>query len=337
MSQLFQPLTIRNLTLPNRIVMSPMCMYASEAQDGKVNDWHRVHYTSRAVGQVGLIILEATAVQPNGRISAQDLGIWEDEQIEGLRELVNMVHAQGAKIGIQLAHAGRKATVPSSIAPSPIAFSDHYETPQEMTQEDIRKTIKAFAEGARRAEEAGFDVIELHAAHGYLINAFMSPLSNKRLDGYGGSVDGRYRFLEETIDAVRSVWDKPLFVRISANEYAEKGNSLEVFIDYARRMKAQSVDLIDVSTGGVVSSAPAEVFPGYQVSYAQAIRQSAGIATGAVGMITEPTHAEDIVHNLRADLVFLGRELLRDPYWPRRAAKTLGVELNTPASYARGW
>ncbi|WP_028547251.1 NADPH dehydrogenase NamA [Paenibacillus taiwanensis] len=336
MPSLLDPLTIREVTFPNRIVMSPMCMYACKEEDGKVNDWHLVHYTSRAVGQVGLIIVEASAVQANGRISAQDLGIWSDEHIEGLRRLVEMVHAQGARIGIQLAHAGRKATVSGAIAPSAVPFSEAYAVPDEMTQEDIRKTIKAFADAARRAELAGFDVVEIHAAHGYLINEFLSPLTNKRLDGYGENIIGRYRFLEEIIDAVRHVWTKPLFVRISAHEYHKDGNTLETFIDYARRMKSQGVDLIDCSSGAVV---PADInlFPGYQVPYAEAIRQSAGIATGAVGLITEPAHAEDIVRNHRADLVLLGRELLRDPYWPLRASKELHADIPVPKSYVRSW
>lgn len=336
MPSLFEPITIRNLTLSNRIVMSPMCMYECAAEDGKVTDWHLVHYTTRAVGSVGLIMVEATAVQENGRISAKDLGIWSDEHIDGLRRLVDMVHAQGARIGIQLGHAGRKATVEGSVAPSAIAFSEDYVVPSEMSLLDIRKTIKAFADAARRAQEAGFDVIELHGAHGYLINEFLSPLTNERIDNYGGSLDNRYRFLEDIIDAVRAEWNNPLFVRISANEYANGGNSWETFIDYARRMKEQGVDLVDCSSGAVVPAA-IEVYPGYQVQYASTIRQAAGIMTGAVGLITEPTHAEDIVRSYRADLIFLGRELLRDPYWPRRAAKILKVELPPPTPYLRGW
>ena len=336
MPRLFEPLTLRGMTIPNRIVMSPMCMYACTEEDGKVNDWHLVHYTSRAVGQVGLIIVEATAVTPEGRISAQDLGIWSDEHVEGLRRLTDMVHAHGSKIGIQLAHAGRKATVPGLIAPSAIPFSEDYALPEEMTQEDIRRTIKAFADAARRAEEAGFDIIEIHGAHGYLINQFLSPLTNQRMDGYGGNAEGRYRFLSEIIDTIRVSWNKPLFVRISANEYADGGNALEAYIDYARRMKDQGVDLIDCSSGAVVPH-PIDVFPGYQIPYAHAIRQSAGIATGAVGLITEPAQAEEIVHNDRADLVFLGRELLRNPYWPRHAAQVLRAKLAAPKSYQRSW
>lgn len=336
MPSLFDTLTIRDVTLPNRLVMSPMCMYACNDEDGKVNDWHLIHYSTRAVGQVGLIMIEATAVQEHGRISARDLGIWSDEHIAGLRRLADMVHAQGMRIGIQLAHAGRKATVPGAVAPSAIRFSDEYATPQEMTHDDIRRTIKAFAEGARRAREADFDVIEIHGAHGYLINEFLSPLTNKRIDGYGGSIDNRYRFLEDIIDAVRTEWSKPLFVRISANEYAENGNSFETFIDYSRRMKEQGVDLVDCSSGAVVP-ATIDVYPGYQVPLASNIRQATGIMTGAVGLITEPAQAEDIIRNHRADLVFLGRELLRNPYWMRQAARSLKGEISVPAPYERSW
>ncbi|MBD8499942.1 NADPH dehydrogenase NamA [Paenibacillus arenosi] len=336
MPHLFEPLTIRNVTLPNRIVMSPMCMYACETEDGKVSDWHLVHYASRAIGQVGLIIVEATAVQPNGRISARDLGIWSDEHVEGLRRLVDMVHAHGMKIGIQLAHAGRKADVPDAVAPSAISFNGDYQVPREMSQEEIRKAIKAFTDATQRAQQAGFDVVELHAAHGYLINEFLSPLTNERRDQYGGNSDNRYRFLAEIIDSVRHVWDKPLFVRISANEYAENGNSIETYTDYARRMKSQGVDVVDCSSGGTVPY-PVKAYPGYQINYASMIRQSTGILTGAVGLITEPTHAEDIIRNHRADLVFIGRELLRDPYWPRRAAAVLDAKLEPPQPYKRGW
>lgn len=336
MPSLFDSLTIRNVTLPNRIVMSPMCMYVCTAEDGKVTDWHLTHYSTRAVGQVGLIMVEATAVQENGRISAKDLGIWSDDHIDGLRRLTESVHAQGMRIGIQLAHAGRKATVPGAVAPSAIPFSSEYATPQEMSHDDIRKTIKAFAEGARRAREAGFDIIEIHAAHGYLINEFLSPLTNKRIDGYGGSVDNRYRFLEDIIHAVRTEWTNPLFVRISANEYDEEGNSLEVFIDYTRRMKEQGVDLVDCSSGAVVP-AKFDVYPGYQVPLASNIRQATGVLTGAVGLITEPVQAEDIIRNYRADLVFLGRELLRNPYWMREAAHVLKGHISVPKPYERGW
>ncbi|MFD2615071.1 NADPH dehydrogenase NamA [Paenibacillus gansuensis] len=337
MSLLFEPYTIQGMTLKNRVVMAPMCMYSCTDKDGKVMNWHKVHYTSRAVGQVGLLILEATAVTPQGRISEQDLGIWSDEHIAGLRELVGLVHEHDAKIGIQIAHAGRKSTVEGPIvAPSAIPFDDKYKTPEALTTAEIRKTVAAFAEGARRAAEAGFDCIELHGAHGYLINEFLSPLTNTREDEYGGSRENRYRFLEEIIDSVKKVWNGPLFVRISANEYHPKGNDMADFIYYAKRMKEQGVDLIDCSSGGVVH-AGIRAYPGYQVPLADEIRREAGIATGAVGMITSGLHAEEILSNGRADLVFLARELLRNPYWPRTAAKELGVEIEAPRQYTRGW
>jgi NADPH2 dehydrogenase len=336
-AKLFTPYKIKDVTLKNRIVMSPMCMYSCPNQDGIANSWHFTHYTTRAVGQVGLIIVEASAVTPQGRISMEDLGIWNDQQIEGLKHLVDLVHEQDSKIGIQLAHAGRKAQVKGSIiAPSPIPFDEKSPTPEEMTLEDITNTIEAFRQGARRAHEAGFDVIEIHGAHGYLINEFLSPLSNKREDGYGGSKDNRYRFLKEVIDAVKTEWNGPLFVRISANDYHAEGYTEKDYISYAKEMKKQGVDLIDCSSGAVVP-AKINVFPGYQVSYADLIRKEAGIATGAVGLITEPTMAEEILQNERADLIFLARELLRDPYWPRRAAKELRTELTPPLQYARGW
>lgn len=334
---LFTPYKIKDVTLKNRIVMSPMCMYSCDNQDGKVTDWHKVHYPARAVGQVGLIIVEATAVTPQGRISPLDLGIWSDEHVAGLKELTSLVHAHGSHIGIQLAHAGRKAELDGPIvAPSAIPFNDKSKTPEAMTLEQIAETIEAFAEGARRAREAGFDVIEIHAAHGYLINEFLSPLSNRRDDAYGGDYDRRYRFLQETIEAVKRVWDGPLFVRISAHDYHPEGYKPEDYIDYAMRMKAQGVDLIDVSSGAVVPVVP-EVYPGYQVPFAETIRRGAGIATGAVGLITEPEQAEEIVRSERADLVFLARELLRDPYWPRVAAKRLRAEIQTPKQYLRSW
>lgn len=337
MVKLFEPLTIKGLELKNRIVMAPMCMYESDQEDGHITDWHRVHYPSRAVGGVGLIIIEATAVQPRGRISSRDLGIWEDGQVEGLADIVRLMKRNGAKTGIQLAHAGRKAALEESIhAPSALAFSDRYQEPVEMTKEDIAETVEAFKTGAVRAKAAGFDVIEVHAAHGYLINQFLSPLTNKREDEYGGSAENRYRFLGEVLDAINSVWDGPLFVRISANDYTVGGMTPDAYVEMTKWMKAQGVDLIDVSSGAVVP-AQISVFPGYQVSFSETIKHETPIATGAVGLITEPLHAEEILQNDRADLVFLARELLRDPYWPRRAAKALGAGITPPVPYERGW
>ncbi|ANE45461.1 NADPH dehydrogenase [Paenibacillus swuensis] len=337
MSLLFEPYTLQGMTLKNRIVMAPMCMYSCEDRDGRVTNWHRTHYTARAVGQVGLIIVEASAVTPQGRISEQDLGIWSDEHVDGLREITNMMHAYGAKAAIQIAHAGRKSTVEGPIiAPSAIAFDDSYRLPEAMTTEQIQETLFAFREGARRAKEAGFDCIEIHGAHGYLINEFLSPLTNKREDEYGGDRDNRYRFLEETILAVKEVWAGPLMVRISANEYHADGNTLDDFIYYSQRMKEQGVDLVDCSSGGVVP-ASIQPYPGYQVPLAEAIRRGADVPTGAVGLITSGVQAEEILRKEQADLVLLAREFLRDPYWPRTAAKELGVEIEAPKQYSRGW
>ena len=337
MAKLFSPYTIRGVEFKNRIAMAPMCMYSSHNQDGQVEDWHKTHYTSRAVGQVGLIIVEATAVQAQGRISSEDLGIWSDDHVEGLTEAVRLMKQHGARTGIQLAHAGRKATVDGTIhAPSSIAFNEDYKTPAEMTVEDIKETVEAFKQGAIRSKQAGFDVIEIHGAHGYLLNEFMTPLCNKRQDEYGGSVENRYRITGEVIDAIRSVWEGPLFVRISAEDYKEGGMDPVQYVEMARWMKEQGVDLIDVSSGGVVPAA-IHPFPGYQVPYADTIREQAEIATGAVGLITSALQAEEILQNDRADIVLLARELLRDPYWPYTAAKELGVEIESPTQYNRGW
>ncbi|MGG3470882.1 NADPH dehydrogenase NamA [Neobacillus pocheonensis] len=336
-AKLFSPYTIKGVTFKNRIVMAPMCMYSSHNEDGYIQNWHRTHYTSRAVGQVGLIIVEATAVTPQGRISLKDLGIWSDDHIKGFQELVGLAKEHGAKIGIQLAHAGRKAVLEGEIiAPSALAFNDKLKTPKEMTKSDIEETVDAFKKGAERAAKAGFDVIEIHGAHGYLINEFLSPLSNKRTDEYGGSAENRYRFLREVIDAVKTVWDGPLFVRVSAHDYQEEGLAPEDYVTFSQWMKEQEVDLIDVSSGAVVP-AQINVYPGYQVKYAETIKHGADIATGAVGLITSGIQAEEILQNERADLVFLARELLRDPYWPRTAAKELGVSIEGPKQYERGW
>ncbi len=337
MAKLFEPFTIRDVTFKNRIVQAPMCMYSSHKQDGKVEDWHKVHYASRAVGQVGLIIVEATAVHPQGRISPEDLGIWDDTHVDGLKEVVRLMKQHRAKTGIQLAHAGRKATVEGrNIAPSAIPFSDRYQTPAEMTKKDIETFIQNFKEATVRAKNAGFDVIEIHAAHGYLINSFLSPLTNKRTDGYGGSVKNRYRLLKEIIDVVRTEWAGPLFVRISAHEYTEGGMNAVQYVEMVKWMKEQTVDLIDVSSGGVVL-ANIDAFPGYQVPFSETIKQQAEIETGTVGLITTGLQAEEILKNNRADLIFLGRELLRNPYWPYTAAKELNVTFDVPKPYGRGW
>ncbi|SFA97348.1 MULTISPECIES: NADPH dehydrogenase NamA [unclassified Bacillus (in: firmicutes)] len=336
-TKLFTPYTVKNVTLKNRIVMAPMCMYSSHNQNGHVENWHRTHYASRAVGQAGLIIIEATAVTPQGRISPQDLGIWSDEHIEGLKELVTLMKEHGAATGIQIAHAGRKAVLEGEIiAPSEIAFDDKMKTPREMTIHDIHETVEAFKKGVERAKKAGFDVIEIHGAHGYLINEFLSPLSNKRSDEYGGSTENRYRFLREVIEAVKTVWDGPLFVRVSANDYHEEGLTAKDYVTYATWMKEQGVDLVDVSSGAVVP-ARIPVYPGYQVKFSEEIKNGADIQTGAVGLITSGLQAEEILQNERADLIFVAREFLRNPYWPRTAAKELGLDLDGPKQYERGW
>ncbi|MBS4209676.1 NADPH dehydrogenase NamA [Bacillus sp. FJAT-50079] len=335
--KLFEPFTIKNMTVKNRIVMSPMCMYTSINEDGNVQDWHEIHYASRAAGQVGLIIVEATAVTPQGRISPRDLGIWDDEHIDGLAKLVTKVKANGAAIGIQLAHAGRKANLDGEIiAPSALPFDSSMKTPIEMSVEEIQATITAFKHAAIRTKQSGFDMIELHGAHGYLINEFLSPITNKRTDVYGGSQENRYRFLREIIDEVKSVWDGPLFVRISATDYIEEGLKIDDYIVIGQWMKEQGVDLIDVSSGAV---APAKIsaYPGYQVPFAERIKKEVGIATGAVGLITTGIQAEEILQNERADLIFIARALLRDPYWPRTAAQELRYDLDAPEQYKRGW
>ncbi|QAS54715.1 NADPH dehydrogenase NamA [Halobacillus litoralis] len=335
--KLFEPYTVKNVTLKNRIVMSPMCMYSAYDQDGHAQPFHFAHYESRAAGQVGLVFTEATSILPEGRISHEDLGIWDDSHIEGLKSINEGIHRHGAKAGIQLAHAGRKANLRDEIfAPSAEAFSDAMKVPSEMTKEDIQRTIKSFQKGAARSKKAGFDIVELHGAHGYLINQFLSPLTNKRTDEYGGSRKNRYRFLADTITAVQKEWDGPLFVRISGAEYHEGGNTMEDFVYFSSEMKDQGVDLIDVSSGGVVPAA-IEPYPGYQVKFAEQIKEGAKINTGAVGLITSGNQAEEILQNDRADLIFLARALLKNPYWPKQAADELGHELEGPRQYTRAW
>jgi 2,4-dienoyl-CoA reductase-like NADH-dependent reductase (Old Yellow Enzyme family) len=352
MSKLFTPLQIRDIIFGNRIVVSPMCQYS--AHDGMAGDWHLVHLGSRAVGGAGLIFTEATAVSPEGRISPSDLGIWKDEHMEGLRRIVKFVRGQGSEIGIQLAHAGRKASVREpwngghlvnedkggwpSVAPSPIAFGDGYGMPAEMTDGDIRKVLTDFAAAARRAMLAGFKVIEIHAAHGYLIHQFLSPLSNHRKDGYGGSFENRIRFLREVVNAVRGYWPPvyPLFVRISATDWAEGGWSPDEAVRLAGVLKDSDVDLIDCSSGGLVPYQQIPVGPGYQVSFSQRIREATGILTGAVGMITDVAQAESILATGQADLVFMARQMLRDPYFPLHAADELhNKEIHWPLQYER--
>jgi 2,4-dienoyl-CoA reductase-like NADH-dependent reductase (Old Yellow Enzyme family) len=348
---LFTPLSIRSITLKNRIVVSPMCQYCSE--DGFANDWHFVHLGSRAVGGAALVFTEATAVCPEGRISPHDLGIWKDEHIEQLKKITHFIERQGAVPGMQLAHAGRKASVTEpwnhdklipvseggwkTVAPSPVAFSEEKDTPIELSPAEIKKIVADFMSAAARALVAGFKVIEIHGAHGYLINEFLSPLSNKRTDDYGGSFENRTRFLLEIITAIRSVWPQelPLFLRISASDWAEGGWNVDDSVKLAELVKGHGVDLIDCSSGGVVSYAKIPAKPNYQAPFAAAVRKT-GIPTGAVGIIVSPEQAEEILTTGQADLIFMARELLRDPYFPLRAARELGYdEMPWPVQYER--
>ncbi len=352
MPHLFDPLTIRDITFANRVFVSPMCEYSSS--DGFANDWHFVHLGSRAVGGAGLILTEATAVTPEGRISPQDLGIYRDEHVEPLGRIVRFITEQGGIAGMQLAHAGRKAStyrpweangmIPESkggwknvLAPSVIPFADNYPMPQALTDKGIKDVVTAFASAARRACEAGFRVIEIHAAHGYLIHEFLSPLSNQRTDSYGGSFENRTRILREVVSAVRKVWPEraPLFVRISATDWVEGGWDVPQSVELARQIKTLGVDLIDCSSGGNVARAKIPVGPGYQTQFAEQIRREAAILTGTVGMITSPVQAEHILATGQADVVIMAREMLRDPYWPLRAARELGQSIAWPVQYLR--
>ncbi|WP_339064069.1 NADPH dehydrogenase NamA [Tepidibacillus marianensis] len=338
MAILFHPTKLKDITIPNRIVMPPMCQYMAE-KDGKATNWHKVHYGSRAVGQSGFIILEATAVEARGRITDHDLGLWNDGQTQSLKEIVDFGHAQGSVMGIQLAHAGRKAEIKdteSVIAPSAIPFDERWVTPKEMTEKEIKEVIQAFADAARRADEAGFDLIELHGAHGYMIHEFLSPLSNQRKDEYGESREGRVKFLQETLQAVKAVWPshKIISLRVSATDYAEDGIDLQEIIEILKLIKGSGVDVIHVSSGGLVP-AKINIGIGYQVKFAERIKVEVGLPVIAVGLISEPELVEEILFNERADFVALGRELLRDPYWPLHAAKKLNHDLKWPTPYER--
>ena len=352
-STLFSPLKLAGITFPNRIAVSPMCEYSSE--DGFANDWHLVHLGSRAVGGAGLVFTEASAVTPEGRISPQDLGFWKDEHIPGLKRIVNFLHGQGAHAGIQLAHAGRKASMSRPwdgeervkpvteggwkevLAPSAVPFSEKYAQPTALDAAGIQRLVRAFQQAATRALKAGFDVIEIHSAHGYLLHEFLSPLSNRRTDEYGGSLENRGRLLIEVVDAVREVWplDQPLFVRISATDWAPNGWDLEQSVSVAKLLKPRGVDLIDVSSGGLVPGITIPAGPGYQTPFAEEIRRQAKIPTGAVGMITAAAQAEHILRTGQADMVFLAREFLRDPYWPLHAAQHLHDSTPWPPQYLR--
>ena len=350
---LFQPLTLGNVTLRNRIVVSAMCEYS--AVDGLPNDWHLVHLGSRAVGGAGLVFTEATAVSPEGRISPRDTGLWDDAQQAAWTRIAAFVAAQGAVPGVQLAHAGRKAStqvpweggraVPAGqgdwtpVAPSAVAFADGYPMPAALDAVGIAKVVADFAASSARAREAGFGVIEIHAAHGYLLHEFLSPLSNRRGDDYGGDLPNRARLLREVVAAVRGEWPAPapLVVRVSATDWVEGGWNIEECIELARWLKQDGVDLIDCSSGGNVPQARIPVGPGYQVPFAARIRREADIATGAVGLITESAQAEAILARGDADLILFARELLRDPYFPRRAAVELCASIQPPRQYERAW
>ncbi|MGA2853948.1 MAG: NADH:flavin oxidoreductase/NADH oxidase [Verrucomicrobiota bacterium] len=351
---LFQPLTIRSVTLRNRIGMSPMCQYS--ADDGVANDWHHVHYGARAVGGAGLVIVEATAVAPEGRITPGCLGLWSDKHIEPLARIAKFVKQQGAVAAIQIAHAGRKASADlpwkggahlsdaqggwPTIAPSAIPFgAELAKVPRAMTEADIARVQNDFVAAAKRALAAGFEWLELHAAHGYLFSEFLSPFANQRTDKYGGSFENRIRLLLDTTRAVRQIWpDKlPLAVRISAIDWMPGGWDIKHSIALAKLLKAGGVDLMDCSSGGVMPDAKVAAKPGYQVPFAEKIRHGANIATAAVGFITEPKQADDIVSNGQADVVLLGRKMLADPYWPAHAAKSLGCKPPPPNQYIRAW
>ena len=353
MSPLFSSFTIRGLTLKNRIVVSPMCQYSS--QDGMPTDWHLVHLGSRATGGASMVMVEATAVSPAGRISPGDSGIWSAAHADAFKPIAAFIKSQNAVPAIQLAHAGRKAStdVPwrggrflhpaeggwQTVAPSPIPFREGDCAPREMTTADIEQAITDFVDATQRSAEAGFEAIEIHMAHGYLLHEFLSPLSNQRTDEYGGDLEARAKFPVQVARAVREKFPQhlPVFVRISATDWADGGWDLSQSIQLARWLKNEGIDLIDCSSGGLVPGAKIPVAPGYQVPFAAAIRKDAAISTGAVGLITEPQQADDIVANNEADLVFLARAMLRDPYWPIHAARTLHVQVPYPPQYGRAW
>ncbi len=354
MPHLFEPLTVRGITLRNRIGVSPMCMYSYT--DGYSNDWQVVHLGARAAGGAGLVIAEATAVEPRGRISPDDAGLWSDAHIEPLKRVTGFIKQRGSVPGIQIAHAGRKGSIQRPwdggkpilaqaprgwqvVGPSPIPFDEGYQTPHELDRAEVQRVKTAFISAAKRAVEAGFEWLEIHAAHGYLFHSFYSPLSNRRTDEYGGSFDNRIRFLLETAQGVRGVWpdELPLAVRISGTDWTEGGWTVEESVDLARRLKETGVDLIDCSSSGNVAHARVPHGPGYQVPISEAVRQGAGILTAAVGLITTPAQADDTIRKGCADLVLLGRAMLRDPYWALKAAQELKQPAPVPPQYLRAF
>ncbi|MGW2517276.1 NADH:flavin oxidoreductase/NADH oxidase [Streptomyces sp. NPDC001617] len=357
MSALFQPFTLRDVTLPNRVWMAPMCQYsaATEGPDtGAPNDWHFAHYAARAAGGTGLIVVEATGVSPEGRISPYDLGIWNDTQVAAFRRITRFLVSQGTVPGIQLAHGGRKASTDrpwkggaplgpeaqgwQPLAPSAVPFDERHPVPDELTDDQIGEIVGRFADAARRALAAGFEVAEIHGAHGYLINEFLSPHSNHRTDAYGGSYENRTRFALEVVDAVRAVWpaDKPLFFRVSATDWLEEGGwSADDTVRFAADLERHGIDLLDVSTGGNASGVTIPVRPGYQVPFAARVKSGTSLPVAAVGLITDAEQAEKILANGEADAVLLGRELLRNPSWARHAARELGGDVHVPEQYHR--
>ena len=356
MPELLEPLTLRGVTARNRIWLAPMCQYSAFDRDGMPTDWHLVNLGQHATGGFGLVMTEATAVVPEGRISPEDVGIWSDAHVAPWRRIADFVRGQGAVPAMQLAHAGRKAstyglsgqagTVPADeggwepVGPTAVAY-DGYDVPRELTTAEVEALPQAFADAARRADEAGFEVVEIHAAHGYLLHQFVSPLSNQRTDQYGGSFDGRTRLVVEVVDAVRSVWpdDKPLFVRFSATDWADGGWDVEQTARLAAVLRGHGVDLVDVSSGGLVAHQQIDVRPGYQVPFAHEVRQVAGVPVVAVGLITEPEQAEEVLSEGSADAVMLARAAIREPAWPLRAAHELGVDARQapyPPQHARG-
>jgi 2,4-dienoyl-CoA reductase-like NADH-dependent reductase (Old Yellow Enzyme family) len=362
-SALFEPITLRSLTVPNRIWMSPMCQYSAAVEgpdQGAPNDWHLAHLGSRAVGGAGLILTEATAVSPEGRISPADLGLWNERQQDAFARITRFAKERGARVGVQLAHAGRKASTAAPwqggapvgadrhgwrpVGPSPVPFADGHPVPDELTAEQIAEVVRQFADAARRALAAGFEVAEVHGAHGYLIHEFLSPYSNHRTDAYGGSFGNRIRFALEVVDAVRAVWPQelPVFFRVSATDWLDTdgegdGWTADQTVSLAKELLAHGVDLLDVSSGGNAAAVRIPTGPGYQVPFAARVKAETDLPVAAVGEITRPRQAEEILTGGQADAVLLGRELLRDPYWPLRAARELGTEAAAPPQYARAF
>ncbi|MFF9671555.1 NADH:flavin oxidoreductase/NADH oxidase [Streptomyces eurythermus] len=357
MPALFEPLTLREVTVPNRVWMAPMCQYSAEPEGplaGVPHDWHFAHYAARAAGGTGLILTEATAIAPEGRISPYDLGLWNDTQVEAFRRITRFLTEQGTVPGVQLGHAGRKASTDRTwkgggpvgpeahgwqpLAPSALPFGEHHPVPTELTVDQIQQIIEQFAAAARRALAAGFETVEIHGAHGYLVNEFLSPHTNHRTDAYGGSYENRTRFALEIVDAVREVWpaEKPVLFRISATDWLDEGGwTADDTVRFARDLHAHGVDLLDVSTGGNANGVGIPTGPGYQVPFAARVKAETPLRAGAVGLITEAGQAEKILANGEADVVLLGRELLRNPSWARQAARELGAEIRVPIQYHR--